>query len=47
MPENNKKEKSSEPVKDGDRYLCPHCQAEVPVKKNCPACKAEIDWSKV
>ncbi len=34
-------------VKEGDKYLCPHCKAEVPVKHNCPACGEEIDWSKI
>jgi len=34
-------------VKVGDKYLCPHCHVEVPVKHDCPACKLEIDWTKV
>jgi primosomal protein N' len=42
-----KKSKGEEPVKEGDKYLCPHCKMQVPVKKDCPACKATIDWSKV
>jgi predicted amidophosphoribosyltransferase len=47
LPKNEKKEKGAKPVKSGDKYLCPHCQAEVPVKKDCPVCKAEIDWTKI
>lgn len=35
------------PVKMGDKYVCPHCQAELPIKQDCPVCKLEIDWSKV
>ncbi len=34
-------------IKMGNRYVCPHCRAEVPVKQDCPSCKAEIDWSKI
>ena len=44
------KEKGKEkhrPIKQGDRYICPHCQAEVPLKQDCPTCKADIDWSKI
>lgn len=35
------------PVKMGDKYVCPHCQAELPVKRDCPVCKMKLDWSKV
>jgi predicted RNA-binding Zn-ribbon protein involved in translation (DUF1610 family) len=34
-------------IKAGDKYLCPHCKAEVPVKHDCPACGEEIDWTKI
>jgi uncharacterized protein (DUF983 family) len=47
MAERKKKEKHMKPVKMGDKYICPHCQAEVPVKQDCPACKLEIDWTKI
>ena len=47
MPKNKKKEKHEKPIKIGDRYVCPHCKAEVPVRKNCPVCKLEIDWTKI
>jgi hypothetical protein len=36
-----------EPIKTGNKYVCPHCKAEVPVRHDCPACKAEIDWTKI
>jgi hypothetical protein len=35
------------PLKMGDKYICPHCKAEIPVKQDCPACKLEIDWTKI
>jgi hypothetical protein len=35
------------PVRLGDKFVCPHCQTEVPVKQDCPVCKLEIDWTKV
>jgi len=34
-------------IKTGNKYLCPHCKAEVPVRQDCPTCRAEIDWSKI
>jgi predicted amidophosphoribosyltransferase len=34
-------------LKHGDKYLCPRCQAEVPLRHDCPTCKLEIDWSKI
>jgi len=34
-------------IQAGDKYLCPHCKVEVPVKHDCPACGANIDWSKI
>ncbi len=35
------------PIKSREKYICPHCQAEVPVKQDCPGCGEEIDWSKI
>jgi hypothetical protein len=35
------------PVKLGDKFICPHCKAELPVMKDCPECKLEINWDKV
>jgi hypothetical protein len=35
------------PIKSGDKYICPHCKAEVPVKHDCPSCRLEIDWTKI
>jgi len=35
------------PIKVGDKYICPHCKAEIPVNKACPECKIEVDWSKI
>jgi hypothetical protein len=37
----------AEPIKTGNKYVCPHCQAEVPMRHDCPTCKAEIDWTKI
>lgn len=42
-----KKHKHDTPVKSGDKYICPHCKAEVPVRQDCPQCKAQIDWTKI
>jgi hypothetical protein len=42
-----KKEKHLPPIKIGDKYICPHCRAEVPVRQECPACHLEIDWTKI
>ncbi len=35
------------PIKSRDKYLCPHCRAEVPVRQECPGCGEEIDWTKI
>jgi hypothetical protein len=35
------------PLRSSDKYLCPHCRAEVPVKQDCPGCGGKIDWSKI
>jgi transcription elongation factor Elf1 len=35
------------PIKLGDKFICPHCKAVVPVKHDCPECRLEMDWSKV
>ena len=35
------------PVRVGDKFICPKCQAEVPMRQDCPTCKAVIDWSKI
>ena len=42
-----KKHEHEKAIKVGDRYLCPHCRAEIPVKQACPVCKLEIDWTKI
>jgi primosomal protein N' len=34
-------------IRRGDKYHCPHCQAEVPVRQDCPVCKAEIYWTRI
>ena len=47
MAKMKKKEKHERPVRVGDRYICPHCKAEVPVKQACPSCRLEIDWTKI
>ena len=36
-----------EPLKVGDKYICPKCKAELPINQPCPSCKAEIDWTKI
>jgi len=35
------------PVKVGDKFICPHCKAEVPMRQDCPTCKMVIDWTKI
>ena len=47
VEENKAKEQHEQPIKLGDKFLCPHCKIEVPVKQDCPECKVEIDWSKI
>jgi rubrerythrin len=47
MAKDEKKGKHEKPIKMGDKYICPHCQTEVPVKQDCPVCKLEIDWTKI
>ena len=49
MAKDKKKEKHEHepPIKRGDKYICPHCLVEVPVKQDCPACKMQIDWTKI
>jgi hypothetical protein len=37
----------AKPLKLGERYVCPHCKADLPVKNDCPSCRTEIDWTKV
>jgi hypothetical protein len=40
-------EQPGTPIKSRDKYICPHCKAEVPVKQDCPGCGEKIDWSKI
>lgn len=40
-------ETPSVPIKSRDKYLCPHCRVEVPVKQACPGCGEEIDWTRI
>jgi hypothetical protein len=47
MAKDKKKEKHLPPVKVGDKYICPHCHAEVPMNQPCPTCKLDIDWTKI
>jgi primosomal protein N' len=47
MDKDKKKERHLPAIKVGDKYICPHCKAEVPMKQNCPTCKMDIDWSRV
>jgi len=43
----DKKEKHLPPIKQGDKYICPHCGVELPYNKDCPTCKLSIDWTKI
>ncbi len=43
----DKKHQHEPPIKVGDKYFCPHCKAELPVKQACPRCSLEIDWTKI
>jgi rubrerythrin len=47
MAKAKKKEIHGKPIRIGDKYICPHCGAEVPVKQDCPSCRLEIDWTKI
>lgn len=42
-----KKEKHLTPIKQGDKFICPHCGAEVPMSQPCPTCSLDIDWTKI
>jgi hypothetical protein len=35
------------PVKQGDKYVCPHCGAELPVNQPCPTCGLDVDWKRI
>jgi hypothetical protein len=43
----DKKHEHLPPVKIGDKYICPRCKAELPIKQDCPGCRLEIDWKKI
>jgi hypothetical protein len=47
LPKNKEKGMHEKPVKVGDKYICPRCKAQVPVKQDCPSCRLEIDWPKI
>jgi hypothetical protein len=47
MAKEEKKHKHEKPIKKCDKYICPRCQAEVPMRQDCPTCKLDIDWSKI
>jgi hypothetical protein len=43
-----KSKNSSHGVKKiGQKYVCEECQAEIPIRQECPNCKKEIDWERV
>jgi hypothetical protein len=42
-----KKHKHEAPIKSGDKFICPHCRAELPMNQPCPTCKLDIDWTKI
>ena len=35
------------PIKVGDKFICPHCKAEIPMNQPCPTCKLDVDWTKI
>ncbi len=39
--------KGDQVIKKGDKYYCPECHAEIPVKQACHTCGKEIDWDRV
>ncbi len=45
--EKNKKHEHLPPIKSGDKFICPHCGAEIPMNQPCPTCKLDIDWKKI
>jgi len=47
MAKEKKEHKHEPPIKAGDKFICPHCRAEVPSHQACPVCKIEIDWTKI
>jgi len=47
MAKDKKKDKHEKPIKVGDKFICPHCNAEIPVRQDCPTRHVEIDWSKI
>ena len=42
-----KKHKHEAPIKQGDKFICPKCGAEIPMDQDCPSCQAHIDWKKI
>ena len=42
-----KKHKHESPIKQGDKFICPHCGAEIPVHQACPTCKLDVDWKRI
>jgi predicted RNA-binding Zn-ribbon protein involved in translation (DUF1610 family) len=42
-----KEKKHLPPIKQGDKFICPRCRAEVPMRHDCPTCSLEIDWRKI
>jgi hypothetical protein len=45
--EKEREHKHEPPIKAGDKFICPHCKAELPYNKDCPTCKLGIDWTKI
>jgi hypothetical protein len=31
----------------GDKYYCAECHSELPFHKDCPACRAHIEWDRI
>ncbi|MCR4393717.1 MAG: hypothetical protein NUV31_05015 [Dehalococcoidales bacterium] len=34
-------------LKKGDKYYCPECHSELPIKQACHVCGKEIDWDRL
>ncbi len=41
------KKQKGQVIKVGEKYHCAECQQEVPIHRDCPTCKAHIDWERV
>jgi hypothetical protein len=47
MAEGKNPEEVKQIYREGDKYYCAECHAELPTHTDCPSCHAHIDWDRV